>query len=137
VRCFKADLRWWNDLVAGNLRSAFLLSHLISNTGGIIEPEVTCDSAPTPAPDAADADDTPRTPATPSGSAICTDFPFNSPPAPLPHPCGAADTSPQCLRRAPTPPAPHATTASSLRPSSTSTAPRCLTSRALPPPSLP
>ncbi len=79
VRCFKADLRWWNDLVTGNLRSAFLLSHLISNTGGIIEPEVTCDSAPTPAPDATDIEDTPRTPATPSGATNCPAFPFNSP----------------------------------------------------------
>jgi hypothetical protein len=67
VHCFKADLRWWNDLTSGNLRSAFLLSHLISNSGGVIEPIV--DSAPTPAPDAADAEEavTPRTPATPSG----------------------------------------------------------------------
>jgi hypothetical protein len=71
VQCFKGDLRWWNDLTCGNLRSNFLLSHLISYSGGITEPPATSDSAP--APDAAlDAEDaaTPRTPATPSGPSL-------------------------------------------------------------------
>ena len=70
VHCFKGDLRWWTDLISGNLSSALLLSHLISNSGGVIEPIIPSDSAPTPAPDVpVDAEDaaTPRTPATPSG----------------------------------------------------------------------
>ena len=74
AHCFKGDLRWWTDLTSGNLHSACLLSHLISNSGGTIEPLPSSDAAPAPAADANDGDDvaTPRTPA------AATPLPFRS-----------------------------------------------------------